>query len=67
MRKTSFSEQVGHVSATRAGERDTSARDFSRDGCRTEADIRARRDMLRNVASGIESGSVLTRERAWKA
>ena len=50
--------------ATHARPRDTSG-DFSRDGCRTDADMRYRRDMLRNVAIGLQSGQVLTRERTW--
>lgn len=58
-KRTAFEAQVGQVNVTKARD------DFSRDGCRTDADVRARRDMLRHIAEGITSGRVMYRERVW--
>ncbi len=42
-----------------------SSRDFSRDGCRTDADVRYRQQMLGNIADGLRTGHVLIGHRVW--
>lgn len=41
--------------------------DFSQDGCRTQADVTYRREMLANIQRGVQSGAVLLREHVWYA